>query len=41
MFQYGIGFKNRPQKILTKRKKILEYVVDETLIKVGSGYIWL
>jgi putative transposase len=33
--------KYRPQRIVTKRKKILEYIVDETLIKVGSGYIWL
>lgn len=33
--------KYHPQKISTKRKKIFEYVVDETLIKVGSKYIWL
>ena len=26
---------------MTNRKKILEYIVDETLIKVGSGYIRL
>ena len=25
----------------TKRKKIFGYVVDETLIKAGSEYIWL
>ncbi len=33
--------KYRPQRILARRKTILEYIVDETLIKVGSGYIWL
>jgi putative transposase len=33
--------KYHPQKISTKRKKIFESVVDETLIKVGSKYIWL
>jgi len=25
----------------SKRNKISEYIVDETLIKVGSEYIWL
>jgi putative transposase len=33
--------KYNPQKISTKRKKISRYVIDETLIKVGSEYIWL
>jgi putative transposase len=30
-----------PKKITSKRKKIDEYIVDETLIKVGTEYIWL
>ncbi len=30
-----------PQNIVSKKKKILEYVIDETLIKVGSELIWL
>jgi hypothetical protein len=29
------------QKIVTKRKRVSEYIVDETLLKVGSEYIWL
>jgi putative transposase len=33
--------KCHPKRISTKRKKIDEYVVDETLIKVGSELIWL
>lgn len=34
--------KYKPQKISSKRKKIKEFVIDETLIKVGSPeYIWL
>ncbi|MDN5867241.1 MAG: DDE-type integrase/transposase/recombinase [Candidatus Nitrosocosmicus sp.] len=33
--------KCHPRKISSKRKKIEEYIVDETLIKVGAGYIWL
>ena len=33
--------KCRPRKISSKRKKIEEYIVDETLIQVGSELIWL
>jgi putative transposase len=31
----------KPQRLLSKSKKIDEYIIDETLIKVGSEYIWL
>jgi putative transposase len=33
--------KYKPQKITSKKKKISEYVIDETVIKVGQEYIWL
>lgn len=33
--------KYKPQRISTKRKKIDEFIVDETLIKIDSKYIWL
>ena len=33
--------KYHPKKLSSKRKKILEFVIDETLIKDGSEYIWL
>jgi|tagenome__1003787_1003787.scaffolds.fasta_scaffold20006875_1 hypothetical protein len=33
--------KYKPQKISSKRKKVDEFVIDETQIKVGSRYIWL
>ena len=33
--------KYNPQKISSKKKKISEYVIDETVIKVGSEYIWI
>jgi putative transposase len=33
--------KYRPKKILTKRKKIDEFILDETLIRIGSRYVWL
>ncbi len=43
MFPYEIGFKstNKPQRISTRRKKIFEFIVDETLIKVGLDYVFL
>jgi putative transposase len=33
--------KYKPQKIKSKRKNVSEYIVDETMLKVGSEYIWL
>jgi putative transposase len=33
--------KYKPQKISSKRKKVGEFIIDETQIKVGSQYIWL
>ncbi|MDR4492281.1 MAG: DDE-type integrase/transposase/recombinase [Candidatus Nitrosocosmicus sp.] len=33
--------KYKPQKISIKRKRISEFIIDETLIKVGPEYIWL
>jgi putative transposase len=30
-----------PKKISSKKSKVLEYVIDETLIKIGSKLIWL
>jgi putative transposase len=42
MFLFGIGYKNtKPDKILAKKSKIMEFIIDETLIKVGSEFIWL
>ena len=33
--------KYQPKKISSQRNKIDEYIVDETVIKVGSEFIWL
>ena len=33
--------KFKPKKIMSKINKILEFIIDETLIKVGSEFIWL
>lgn len=31
----------KPQRILQIRRTISEFIIDETLIKVGSDYVWL
>ena len=31
----------RPKKIFQSRRKISEFIIDETLIKAGSEYVWL
>ncbi|HEX5519680.1 MAG TPA: DDE-type integrase/transposase/recombinase [Candidatus Nitrosocosmicus sp.] len=33
--------KFKPQKILSKKINVLEYIIDETLIKIGSELVWL
>ena len=33
--------KYKPQKISIKKKRISEFIIDETLIKVGPEYTWL
>ena len=33
--------KYQPKRLLSKTKKIDEYIVDETLIRVGSELVWL
>jgi putative transposase len=33
--------KYKPQNNSTNKKTIDEYIIDETIIKVGSEYIWL
>ncbi len=42
MFLFGIGFKNIIIKKYPQRKrKSLSIIIDETVIKVGSEYIWI
>ncbi len=33
--------KYQPRKIYSRRKNVSEFIVDETLIKIGSEYVWL
>src|SRR5690349_7614733 len=42
IFLSRIGFKgNKPRKIIQSRKRIAEFIIDETLIKAGNEYVWL
>ncbi len=41
MLQYGIGFINIIQKRYYQKERGFQIIVDETVIKVGSEYIWL
>ncbi len=43
IYPYGNGFKNTHLKIYCLvERKISEYIIDETMIKVGSSeFIWL
>ena len=41
MFPSGIGFKSTSHWRYRLQKKILEYIVDKTLIKIGCEYIWI
>ncbi len=40
MYQYG-WIQNTNLRISTRRKNIFKFIVDETLIKVRSNYVWL
>jgi putative transposase len=31
----------KPKKILQKKMKVSEFIIDETLLKVGENYVWL
>ena len=33
--------KYKPEMMRSSRRKVQEYIVDETILKVGSEYIWL
>ncbi|MER5175065.1 MAG: hypothetical protein ABJB76_06715 [Candidatus Nitrosocosmicus sp.] len=33
--------KYKPEKLYSKKIKIAEFIVDETVIRIGSGFIWL
>ena len=33
--------KYKPEKVSSKRKKINQFIIDETLLKIGSKFVWL
>src|SRR5688572_2486740 len=41
MFLYGIGLKGLFHAISTNVKKVLAFIIDETVIQVGSQHFWL
>src|SRR2546421_10199493 len=43
-FPFGIGFSATNQRRYYSKpdvNKLSEFIIDETLIKVGNGYVWL
>jgi transposase-like protein len=41
MFLFGTGFKVQASEIIIREKEGFEYVIDETVIKVGPEYVWI
>ncbi|MDN5868467.1 MAG: hypothetical protein L0H55_13865 [Candidatus Nitrosocosmicus sp.] len=42
MLQSGNGFKDiNSKKITRKRKRISEFIIDKTLVRIGSAYMWI
>ncbi len=39
--QYGIVQKYKPQKVSQKKSKISEFIIDETLLKLGKQFVWV
>ncbi len=33
--------KYKPQKVSQKRKKVSEFIIDETLLKLGKQFVWV
>jgi transposase-like protein len=41
MPSFGNGLNYQPKRISSQRNKIDEFIVDETIFKIGSQHIWL
>ncbi len=41
MLRYGIVQKYKPQKVSQKKSKISEFIIDETLLKLGKQFVWV
>jgi putative transposase len=39
--QFGNGFKDKNQEIARKRKRLSGLIIDETIVKIGSNYMWI
>ena len=41
MFLYGIGFQRFDSCNIYKRKRVSAFIIDETVIQIGSQHFWL
>ena len=41
MFLFGIGFRGFASYQIYKRKRVSAFIIDETVIQVGSQHFWL
>ena len=41
MYLYGTGFKDLVHVNIYKRKRVSAFIIDETVIQIGSQHFWL
>ena len=41
MSLYGIGYKGLVLAIFTEGKRVLAFIIDETVIQIGNNHYWL
>ena len=41
IFLYGTGFKGFAEYPIYKRKRVTAFIIDETVIQIGSQHFWL
>jgi transposase-like protein len=43
MLLFGNGYRERykPERTSYKRRKVSEFIIDETEIKIGKNYFWI
>jgi hypothetical protein len=40
MFPSGTGYKSTDQRLSSRKKRVGESIVDETLLEIGSELVW-
>ncbi len=41
MFLFGIGFNDLDHSQIYKRKRVIAFIIDETVIQIGNQHFWL